>query len=159
MRYSATRYREPFSVLLVEDNPAHAELLKRSFEEHPIASQLIHLTDGEDALAYLFRQGAFADTHKSPRPDIILLDLRLPRVDGLEVLMKVKTSGENALQRIPIVIMTTSSAEEDVVQAYENHANSYVIKPTDYEGYTSFVDQLGTYWYGWNYYPWSPGWE
>jgi len=157
MRYTTTVFREPFLVLLIEDDPAHAELLMRSFEEHPIASEIVHFTDGEEALAYLFQHGPFADTLVKPRPHIILLDLRLPHLDGLDVLMKVKTADEEDLQRIPVVVLTTSAAEQDVAQAYEHHANSYVLKPLDYEGFTTLVDRLGSYWFERNFYPWFSG--
>ncbi len=146
---------QPLLILLVEDNPAHAELVKRSFQEHPVDYQIIHLPDGEEALEYLFQRGDYADKRKHPRPHIILLDLRLPRLDGLDVLRQIKTADEEALRQIPVVILTTSEAEQDLAQAYDRHANSYVIKPLDFEGFTALMDILGSYWRQWNYYPWS----
>ena len=142
-------------ILLVEDNPAHAELVKRSFQEHPVDYQIIHLPDGEEALEYLFQRGDYADKRKHPRPHIILLDLRLPCLDGLDVLRQIKTADEEALRQIPVVILTTSEAEQDLAQAYDRRANSYVIKPLDFEGFTALMDILGSYWRQWNYYPWS----
>jgi len=144
---------DPFTILLVEDNPAHAELVLRSFEDHRVVKKIIHLSDGESALDYLFRRGPHADPKKSPRPHVILLDLRLPRMDGLEVLKEIRMSDE--LQTLPVVILTTSEAERDVTKAYEQHTNSYVIKPLDFEGYTTLMEDLSYYWLGWNYYPWS----
>ena len=144
---------EPFTILLVEDNAAHAELVLRSFEDHRVVKKIIHLSDGESALDYLFRRGPHADPEKSPRPHVILLDLRLPRMDGLEVLKEIRMSDE--LQTLPVVILTTSEAERDVAKAYEQHTNSYVIKPLDFEGYTTLMEDLSYYWLGWNYYPWS----
>ena len=144
---------EPFTILLVEDNPAHAELVLRSFEDHRVVKKIIHLSDGESALDYLFRRGPHTDPEKSPRPHGILLDLRLPRMDGLEVLKEIRMSDE--LQTLPVVILTTSEAERDVAKAYEQHTNSYVIKPLDFEGYTTLMEDLSYYWLGWNYYPWS----
>ena len=144
---------EPFTILLVEDNPAHAELVLRSFEDHSVVKKIIHLSDGESTLDYLFRRGPHADPEKSPRPHVILLDLRLPRMDGLEVLKEIRMSDE--LQTLPVVILTTSEAERDVAYAYEQHTNSYVIKPLDFEGYTTLMEDLSYYWLGWNYYPWS----
>ena len=142
-------------ILLIEDNPAHAELVKRSFEEQRVGYQITHLSDGEQAVEYLFQRGDFADKQKHPRPHIILLDLRLPRLDGLDVLRQIKTADEEALRRIPVVILTTSEAEKDLAQAYERRANSYVVKPLNFEGFTALMDDLGYYWQQWNYYPWS----
>ena len=144
---------EPFTILLVEDNPAHAELVLRSFEDHRVANKIIHLSDGESALDYLFRRGVHADPKDSPRPHVILLDLRLPRMDGLEVLQEIRASED--LHTLPVVILTTSEAERDVAKAYEQHTNSYVVKPLDFEGFTALMEDLGFYWLGWNYYPWS----
>lgn len=144
---------EPFTILLVEDNPAHAELVLRSFEDHRVANNIIHLSDGESALDYLFRRGPHADPKKSPRPHVILLDLRLPRMDGLEVLKEIRSSDE--FHTLPVVILTTSEAERDVAKAYEQHTNSYIVKPLDFAGFTALMEDLGFYWLGWNYYPWS----
>jgi len=144
---------EPFVILLVEDNPAHAELVKRSLEGHPVANRIIHISDGETALNFLFRRGAFADPEKSPRPHVVLLDLRLPRVDGLEILKEIRTSAE--LEKLPVVILTTSEAEIDAARAYEYHANSFLVKPLDFDKFIRLMDDLGFYWLKWNYYPWA----
>lgn len=144
---------EPFIILLVEDNPAHAELVKRSLEGHPVANRIIHISDGETALDYLFRRGAFADPEKSPRPHIVLLDLRLPRVDGLEVLRGIRTSAE--LEKLPVIILTTSEAEIDAARAYKYHANSFLVKPLDFDKFVRLMEDLGFYWLKWNYYPWA----
>ncbi len=143
----------PMIILLVEDNPAHAELVKRSFEGHRIENRIVHISDGESALAYLFRRGEFADPETSPRPHVVLLDLRLPRVDGLEILKEIRTSEE--LEKLPVVILTTSEAEIDAARAYEYHANSFVVKPLDFERFAKLMDDLGFYWLKWNYYPWT----
>ncbi|MFB3132790.1 MAG: response regulator [Rhodothermales bacterium] len=142
-------------ILLVEDNPAHAELVKRSLQEQRVGYQITHLSDGEQAVEYLFQRGDYADKRKHPRPHIILLDLRLPRLDGLDVLRQIKTADEEAIRRIPVVVLTTSEAEQDLVQAYDCHANSYVVKPLNFEGFTALMEDLGYYWRQWNYYPWS----
>jgi len=144
---------EPVVILLVEDNPAHAELIMRNFEDHRIANHVRHVSDGEAALDYLFRRGAHADPEKNPAPHLILLDLRLPRVDGLEVLQEIKAAPE--LRTIPVVILTTSEAEQDAGRAYEHHANSYLVKPVDFEQFSKLMEELGFYWLAWNYYPWS----
>jgi CheY-like chemotaxis protein len=144
---------EPFVILLVEDNPAHAELVKRTLEGHPVANRIIHISDGETALDFLFRRGAFADAEKSPRPHVVLLDLRLPRVDGLEVLREIRTS--DALEKLPVVVLTTSEAEMDAARAYEYHANSFLVKPLDFDKFVRLMEDLGFYWLKWNYYPWA----
>ena len=137
-------------ILLVEDNPAHAALVKRSFAEHEAQGDLVHLADGEAALNYLFREGPYADS-EHPMPHLVLLDLRLPRVDGMEVLEAIKSS--EALRRIPVVILTTSAAERDVARAYKNHANSYVVKPLDFERFQRLMHELRSYWSNHNVLP------
>ena len=144
---------EPLVILLVEDNPDHTELIKRSFQDHRLANKIYHVSDGEAALDYLFRKGEYAEADKSPRPHVILLDLRLPKVDGLGVLKEIKATEE--LGRIPVVIVTTSEAERDLAQAYDSHANSYLVKPVDYAKFTQQKTDLGFYRLGWNCYPWS----
>lgn len=145
---------EPVDILLVEDNPSHAELVIRSFEDHRVANTIHHMTDGEEALDYLFRRGRYDDPKLSPRPHMILLDLHLPKISGLDVLREIRQSRD--LDKMPIVILTTSHAEMDVCKAYEYHANSYLVKPLDFEKFTRLMDDLGFYWLGWNYHPW-PG--
>lgn len=142
---------EAITVLLVEDDPAHAEIVKRNFEKSRIANRLIHLPDGQAALDYLYRRDAFTDPVSSPRPGIVLLDLRLPKVNGLQVLQAIK--GDPAFENIPVVILTTSSAESDIVKAYEFHANSYLVKPVDFNKFTELMDTLGYYWLAWNRHP------
>lgn len=142
---------EPIFVMLVEDNLDHAELVMRTLEDHRIANKIRHFTDGQTALDYLFRRAEFSDPSTSPRPHVILLDLRLPRVDGLEVLQTIKED-EN-LKAIPVVILTTSEAEKDVARAYYNHANSYLVKPLGYEEFRKLMEDLGFYWLGWNTHP------
>ena len=131
---------DAFTILLVEDNPAHAELVIRSFEDHRLANKIIHLSDGEAALEYLFQRGIFSDEKSSPRPHVILLDLRLPRIDGLDVLKEIKSS--ESLRNIPVVILTTSEAERDAERAYEQHANSFVVKPVDFSRFTDLMKEL-----------------
>lgn len=142
----------PLTILFVEDNPDHAELVMRSFKDHRVANQIRHLPDGEAALDYLLRHNAYSAPEKSPRPHVVLLDLRLPKVDGLEVLKVIRESAE--LEKIPVVILTTSQAEIDVGKAYEYHANSYLVKPLDFDKFTNLMDDLGFYWLGWNHFPW-----
>ena len=142
---------EPIVVLLVEDEEAHAEIVRRNFEASRMANQLMHVTDGQAALDYLYQRNGFSDPATSPRPGVILLDLRLPKVDGMEVLKIVKTDPK--LQTIPVVILTTSKAETDMVKAYTHHANSYLIKPVDFTQFTKLMETFGYYWLAWNQYP------
>jgi CheY-like chemotaxis protein len=135
-------------ILLVEDNPDHAELILRSFEEHQAASQIYHVADGEMALDYLFRRGEYTNPAHSPRPHLILLDLRLPKIDGLEVLREIKHNHE--LRGIPVVILSTSEADADLAKAAEYFANSYLVKPVDFNKFTRLMTDLDTYWLGWN---------
>jgi len=144
---------EPIIILLVEDDPAHAEIVRRNFVNFRMANrpvQLVHVADGEDALDYLFSRGKFQNPGLSPRPNLILLDLRLPKVDGLEVLKIVKADAD--LASIPVIVLTTSSAEADVAKAYESHANSYLVKPMDFSQFNKLMDVLGFYWLVWNQY-------
>lgn len=141
------------NILLVEDNIDHAELVIRSFQEHRVANRIHHVSNGEEALEYLFRQGAYADPDKSLRPHVILLDLRLPRIDGLKILETVRSSP--AIKNIPIVVLTSSQAEQDVARAYSGHVNSYLVKPVDFNSFTQMMEDLGFYWLAWNHYPLS----
>lgn len=142
---------EQIVILLVEDNPDHTELVMRSFEEHQLANSIYHVSDGEEALNYLFRRNEYSDPLKSPTPHVILLDLRLPRVDGLEVLKEIKK--DEKLRRIPVVILTTSEAEIDVARAYDGYANSYLVKPVVFEKFSIMMKELGVYWLGLNRKP------
>ncbi len=142
---------EPIVILLVEDEEAHAEIIRRNLEESRLGNNLVHLTDGQMALDYLYRRNDFLDPATSPRPGLILLDLRLPKVDGLEVLRTLKT--DEHLRSIPVVILTTSKAESDLVQAYEHHANSHLVKPVDFSKFTQLMETFGYYWLAWNQYP------
>jgi len=142
---------EPLHILLVEDNEAHAELIIRSMHDLQVAGRIHHVLDGEQALDYVFGRGAYADSTQYPRPDLILLDLRLPRIDGLEVLETIKTTP--GLLRIPVVILTSSDAENDIARSYDFHANSYVVKPLEFKKFTRLMKDLGCYWLEWNTMP------
>jgi CheY-like chemotaxis protein len=142
---------EPVIILLVEDDPAHAEIVRRNFVNFRMANRLMHVADGQQALDYLFRRAEFQDPDRAPRPNLILLDLRLPKVDGLEVLKTVKADAD--LANIPVVVLTTSAGEVDMAKAYGNHANSYLVKPVDFPQFLKLMDALGYYWLVWNQYP------
>lgn len=141
------------NILLVEDNEAHVELIMRCFEEHAIANLIYNVKDGEAALDYIFHRGHYADIKTYPTPHVVLLDLRLPKINGLEVLKQIRQSSDT--KKLPVVVLTTSSAESDIAQAYEYNANSYLVKPLDFEQFSKLMSDLGYYWLSWNQYPWS----
>lgn len=139
---------EPIVILLVEDDEAHVEIVRRNIETCCVANRMMHVTDGQAALDYLYQRNEFNDPAKSPRPSVILLDLRLPKVDGLEVLKIIKADAN--LSRIPVVILTTSQTESDMIKAYDNHVNSYLVKPVDCAQFTKLMETFGYYWLAWN---------
>ena len=141
---------QPYTILLVEDEPAHAEIVRRSFESIGIANMLQHVSDGEAALDYLYRNNEFSDPATSPRPGLILLDLRLPKVDGQQLLKTIKS--DPGLNNIPIVVLTTSASEADIAMAYSNNANSYLVKPVDFTQFSDLLETLGKYWMVWNHH-------
>lgn len=142
---------EPIVILLVEDEEAHAEIVRRNFETCRVANCLMHVADGQAALDYLYQRNEFSDPAKSPRPGVILLDLRLPKVDGLEVLKIIKTDPK--LCAIPVVILTTSKVEADMIKAYNSHANSFLVKPVDFAQFSQLLETFGYYWLAWNQNP------
>ena len=142
---------EPLTILFIEDDPAHAEITMRNFKKNRISNRVIHLWDGQEALDYLFRKGKYIDPETSPLPHLILMDLRLPKVDGLEVLEKIRSSDN--LKCIPTVILTTSEAEIDITRAYDYNVNSYLVKPMDFEKFSNLIEAFGFYWVVWNKYP------
>ena len=135
---------EPILVMLIEDNIDHAELVMRTLEEHRIANTVHHFLDGQSALDYLFHRGEFSDAAETQFPHVILLDLRLPRIDGIDVLKTIKE--DPGLKSIPVIVLTTSEAEKDVAKAYYNHANSYLVKPVSFEGFMEVVKHIEDYW-------------
>lgn len=142
---------EPLQILMVEDDPAHAEIAIRNLKQSRVLNNVIHLTDGQQALDYLFRTGEYTDDRKYPRPNLILLDLRLPKVDGLSVMREIKNDA--GLRPIPVVILTTSAAEADIASAYELQASSYLVKPLDFGKFSELLESFGFYWLAWNTYP------
>ncbi|GGM32040.1 two-component system response regulator [Micromonospora sonchi] len=127
----------PIEVLLVEDDPGDVLMTREAFEEHKLRNRLNVVSDGTEALAYLRREGQHAD---AVLPDLILLDLNLPRRDGREVLEEIKK--DEQLCRIPVVVLTTSEAHEDILRSYQLHANAYVTKPVDFERFITVVRQI-----------------
>lgn len=130
-----------FHTLLVEDNPGDVELIRLALKQDGILNRIAVVEDGEQAIQYLQRTGKFKD---ASRPDMILLDLNLPRVDGREVLEEIKSDPE--LKQIPVIILTTSSAEQDVRHAYSHHANCYVTKPAEVDEFLRKIREIETFW-------------
>ncbi|HXB94151.1 MAG TPA: response regulator [Puia sp.] len=131
-------------VLLVEDNSHDAEMTIRALKKVNLANNLVHVRDGEEALDFIFARGKFSGRETSGLPKVILLDIKMPKVDGIEVLRQLKASEHSRL--IPIVIMTSSKEEQDIINSYQLGVNSYVVKPVDFEGFARAVSQLGLYW-------------
>ncbi|HEY8784420.1 MAG TPA: response regulator [Mucilaginibacter sp.] len=131
-------------ILLVEDNPHDAELTIRSLKKVNLSNRLIHVKDGAEALDFIFAKGAFANRQIENKPKVILLDLKMPKVDGIEVLRQIKSN--DMTKRIPVVVMTSSKEEQDVVTSYNLGVNSYVVKPVDFESFAKAVSELGLYW-------------
>ena len=131
-------------ILLVEDNPRDAELTLRGLKTHHLANHLVHVRDGQEALDWLFGTGPYAGRDTNHRPKIVLLDLKLPKVDGLEVLRAIRADERTRL--IPVVVLTSSRQEEDVVTSYALGVNSYIVKPVDFEKFSTAVEKTGHYW-------------
>ena len=142
---------EPVLVLLVEDNDDHAELLKRTLREGDDLVRIVHARDGEAALDYLGLSGASAGREANEIPGLVLLDLRLPRIDGLDVLRRIKEA--QRLRPVPVVVLTTSSAPTDISRAYAFHANSYLAKPVCFDHFSRLMQTLSRYWTVWNARP------
>ena len=131
-------------ILLVEDNPGDAELIIRALRKVNLANHLIHVKDGEEALEFIFATGAFTGREKKNMPKVILLDIKMPKVDGIEVLRQIKANSET--KRIPVVIMTSSKEEQDIIRSYELGVNSFVVKPVEFNDFAKAVSELGLYW-------------
>ncbi len=139
----------PVDILIVEDNPNDVELTLHALKQHHIANRLEVLRDGAEALDFLFGTGAYAGRDTSHRPRVILLDLKQPKVSGLEVLERVKRDPQ--LRSIPVVVLTSSREESDVIRSYHLGVNSYIVNPVDFEQFSDAVGQLGFYWLLLNY--------
>lgn len=131
-------------LLLVEDNPDDEELTMLAFEQSPIANEMVVAHDGVEALDYLFGTGMYAERDTSVMPALILLDLQLPKINGLEVLQRLRANERTKL--LPVVIMTTSNEQQDLINSYSLGCNSYIRKPVDYNQFLAVVQQLGMYW-------------
>jgi two-component system, response regulator len=131
-------------ILLVEDNQDDAGLVIRALKKSNLSNNLIHLSDGAEALDFLFAKGSFAGRNKEVKPKLILLDLKMPKVDGLQVLREIRNNSDT--KSIPVVIMTSSKEEQDIIKSYELGVNSYVVKPVRFENFANAVSDLGFYW-------------
>jgi two-component system, response regulator len=131
-------------ILLVEDNPRDAELTQRALKEHRLANRLVHVKDGQEALDWLFSTDPHSQTDLPHSPRVVLLDLKLPKVSGLEVLRAIRTDERTRL--IPVVMLTSSRHESDVIESYQLGVNSYIVKPVDFEQFSETARQLGYYW-------------
>lgn len=131
-------------ILLVEDNPDDAELVVSSLNKNNIVNNVYVVEDGEEALDFLFAEGKYSKRNIKEKPKLILLDLKLPKIDGLEVLQKVKL--DDRTKTIPVVVLTSSREESDIIKSYKIGVNSYIVKPVEFEKFTKSVSDLGLYW-------------
>jgi two-component system, response regulator len=144
---------EQVEILLVEDNPEDAEMTMRALRKRNLANQVHWVKDGEEALDYLFCSGAYAGRNPAHPPKLVLLDIKMPKVDGIEVLRRVKGSD---LKSIPVVVMTSSNEERDVLESYRLGVNSYIVKPVQFEAFLETVSSIGLYWVLTNRAPTAP---
>jgi len=131
-------------ILLVEDNPNDAELTIRALKKNNLINKIVHLKDGAEALDFIFCEGAYKDVKRSLNPKVILLDLKMPKVNGIEVLRRLKS--DPSTKQIPVVVLTSSNEDPDVVTCYKLGVNSYIVKPVGFDNFTQAVAQLGFYW-------------
>lgn len=131
-------------ILLVEDNPHDVELTLRALQKMNLANKVFVVNDGVDALDFMFAAGRFAERNMDDRPKVVLLDLKLPKVDGIQVLHKIKT--DLRTKDVPVVMLTSSAEERDVLETYNLGVNSYIVKPADFSSFVQAVSGLGTYW-------------
>lgn len=131
-------------ILLIEDNQYEAELAIRSLQKQNLANKLVHVEDGEEALDIIFSRGQYAQHNGPLQPKLILLDLKLPKVDGLEILRQLKADEQTKL--IPVVVLTSSQEEKDIVESYRLGVNSYIVKPVNFESFTKAIAEVGLYW-------------
>ena len=134
----------PLEILLVEDNPQEAELTIRALKKRTLANQFVHVSDGQEALDFLFAKGRYKDRDARELPKVVLLDWKLPKLDGVEVLRQLRADKQTRL--VPVVVLTSSREERDVIEAYQLGANSYIVKPVDFEKFLEVVSNMITYW-------------
>jgi two-component system, response regulator len=131
-------------ILLVEDNPSDAELTKRALKKNNLANRVFHVKDGEEALEFIFAKGAYSGRSIENTPRVILLDLKLPKVNGIEVLQQIKA--DERTKNIPVVVLTSSREDSDLAKCYELGVNSYIVKPVEFDNFVKAISDLGFYW-------------
>ena len=136
---------EPVAILLADDDPDDRMLTMKALEKNRLANELYAVQDGEELMDYLLRRGDYTDAEQAPEPGLILLDLNMPRKDGREALQEIKSNPD--LRHIPVVVLTTSEAEQDVVQSYNLGVNAFVTKPVTFEGMTEAIRVMGNFWF------------
>ncbi|MGM0613080.1 MAG: response regulator [Bacteroidota bacterium] len=142
---------DDIEILIVEDNASDAEMAMRAFEKNKLTNKIHIVRDGEEALNFVFANGEYAHRNKERKPKIILLDLKLPKVDGLEVLRELKKNEETKI--IPMIVLTSSKEEKDIIESYRLGVNSYIVKPVDFDKFVEAVRELGLYWLLLNQHP------
>lgn len=138
-------------ILLVEDNPDDADLTIRALKKNGLASSIIHLQDGEEALDFIFCKGVYSGRVFGEMPKLLILDLKMPKVDGIEVLRQVKS--DSRTRAMPVVLFTSSSEERDITKSYQSGVNSYIVKPVEFESFVKVVSNVGLYWLSLNQIP------
>lgn len=136
--------KKPINILLIEDNPDHVELIVKELKNHKLMNRIYVTEDGQSALDFLFRSGKYKDPENAPRPGLILLDLKLPKVDGIEVLKRIKSDPD--LKVIPVIVLTTSAREKDIDMSYKNGADSYIVKPVKFQKFSDVINKIKLYW-------------
>lgn len=131
-------------IVLIEDNPSDAEMTIRALKKNNIGNHIIHLKDGAEALGFIFGTGAYTGRNLNNKPKVILLDLKMPKVNGIEVLQRIKS--DDRTKMIPVVVLTSSKEDPDIKTCYELGVNSYIVKPVDFENFVSAISSLGMYW-------------
>jgi len=137
-------YTHEVEILLVEDNPTDAELTQRALKKNHLANRVVTVADGEEALNFLFARGAYTERIVGQGPQVILLDLKLPKVDGLEVLRAIKSDSRTRMT--PVVVLTSSKEEKDIIESYQLGVNSYIVKPVNFDNFIEAVKHIGLYW-------------
>ena len=138
--------KEPFAVLMAEDDEHDIVATKRAWKKHHIANPLYIVKNGEECLDFLQRKGRYEEPDSAPRPGILLLDINMPRMDGLTVLKRIREDENEKLRRLPVVILTTSKAEQDRIRGYELGANAYIVKPVGFENFSDAVKTISLFW-------------
>lgn len=136
--------KAPLEILLVEDNPQEAELTIRALKKRTLANHFVHVHDGQEAVDFIFNRGRYQGTEAYEMPKVVLLDLKLPKLDGLEVLRQIRA--DERTRTLPVVVLTSSREDRDVIEAYALGANSYIVKPVDFEKFLEVVSNMITYW-------------